>query len=547
MKRYRIIVPSWSPLSVDMQAETGSQYPAFVQLGGLPLYAHIVRLYEKIRNEAEIIVVLSEQAPPLQLSHLDGFDVHTLRLSESQSIGETVLAAMLGVTRGQSVVVHMADTLISPHDFSHADDVLYVHPRTDLYRWTSIRKDADGSVRVVTDRDHRSSGVGQMVCVGVFMLTDGPVFGEHLSASVASPFAGVDPFFSAIEAYSHQRHIELKNPQYWYDCGHIDSYYESRLSHHNLRHFNSLTYDAESGLVTKRSQNTEAFRHQVRWFKQVPDDLNSFLPRIYDSSDGPTPHITMELLSIPTLGDLFVNSRLEVGAWNDVARKIHWIQSKLSKYTFASPVARQIATEVYVGKTRKRIHKFCEQRPEVRKMWVAVSGKRFGLEDVLATLQDYAIRTKLVALEELAPIHGDLCFSNIMYDPRGRHIKLIDPRGEFGVPGIYGDPRYDKAKLMHSYAGGYDFIVSDHFEITVSVEGQLGCRIQHDDYHHKVRQIFDSELFADDKDRHQCEAIQALLFLSMLPLHCDKPERQLALLHIGLHQYADNLTERSAA
>ena len=540
MKKYRVIIPSWSPLSLDMQAETGCQYPAFVQLGGQPLYAHIVRLYESVRDKAEIVVILPGQAPELQASHLAGFDVSVLRLDASRSIGDSVRAAMEGLACEQSVVVHMADTLISPHNFGEVDDAVYVQLRTDLYRWTTIHKAGAGPVRVLTDRDHRSAGVEQMVCVGVFMLADGELFESQLSTSLASPVAGVDPFFSAIEGYSKLRPIELKTPQFWHDCGHIDSYYESRLNYHNLRHFNTLTYDAERGLVTKRSKNFTAFGHQVRWFKQVPDELGPFLPRIYDSSDGSSPYITMELLSMPTMGDLLVNSRLELGAWNDVARKVNLIHSMLCKYAVVSPMAQQIASAIYIYKTNDRIRQFCEQRPEVRALWVDVLGQRFTLEDVLATLQDYACKTGLLALHELAPIHGDMCFSNLMYDPRGRHVKLIDPRGEFGIPGIYGDARYDKAKLMHSYAGGYDFIVADQFEVSVSLAGQLACQIKSQNYHQKVGQIFDAALFADEQDRSQCDAIQALLFLSMLPLHCDKPQRQLAMLNIGLMQYFQN-------
>lgn len=35
----------------------------------------------------------------------------------------------------------------------------------------------------------------------------------------------------------------------------------------------------------------------------------------------------MELLSIPTLGDLFVSQRLHLGAWNDVVRSVACIQT----------------------------------------------------------------------------------------------------------------------------------------------------------------------------------------------------------------------------
>jgi hypothetical protein len=544
MKKYRIIVPSWSPLSVDMQAETGSQYPAFIQLGGQSLYTHIVRIYESVKNEAEIFFVLPEHAPDLLLNNLVDFDVSTIRLAASRSIGDTVLSALVGVEPGQLVVVHMADTLLESNWFEGENDVICVQLRSDLYRWTSVQKNSDGAIRVLTDRDHISAGFDQMVCVGVFMLSDGDLFKCKLNSALAAPKTGVDPFFSAIETYSNERAIELKTPDSWYDCGHIDSYYESRMSFHNLRHFNTLSYDAERGLVTKRSQNSEAFRHQVRWFKQVPDELASFLPRIYDSSDGSSPHITMELLSIPTLGDLLVNNRLELGAWNDVARKIHHIHSLMHKYSFTSAVAEKIATEVYVGKTRVRIQQFCVQRPEAAHMWVSVSDQRISLNDVLETLDKYAEQAGLLSLESLAPIHGDMCFSNLMYDTRGRLIKLIDPRGEFSVPGIYGDPRYDKAKLMHSYAGGYDFIVSDHFDVNVESSGCLNCVIARDEYHLKVQQIFDSALFTDNRDRMECDAIQSLLFLSMLPLHCDKPTRQLAMLFTGLNLYGQNLKSR---
>lgn len=547
MKTYRVIIPSWSELEIGMQAETGSKYPAFILLGGQPLYVHIIRHYERIREDAEFVVVLPLETPDLELSQLSGFDVRTVRLASSKSIGDTVFSAMHGLCRGQSVLVHMADTLLDPQVFEHHDNILWVQRRNDLYRWTSIRKDVDGVVRIVLDRDQRSDCVEQIVCVGVFKMSDGVLLANKLGLALNCPSTDIDPFFSAIEAYSDNLSIDLKMPESWFDCGHVDSYYESRLNFQNLRHFNMLSYDAGLGLVTKRSENAEAFRHQVRWFKQLPDDLAPFLPRIYGSNDGDAPYITMELLSIPTLNDLFISGRLELGAWNDVAQKLNLIQLMLRKYTFASEIGQQIAYQVYVSKTRTRLHQFCNQRPEACSLTVCVSGNRFSINEVLPTLEGYAEKNGLLELDVLAPIHGDMCFSNVMYDPRGRHIKLIDPRGEFGVPGIFGDSRYDKAKLMHSFAGGYDFIVSDHFDVTVSPNQVLNCSIDFQNYHHKVGQILDSALFKDERERQQCDAIQALLFLSMIPLHSDKPRRQLAMLHTGLTLYAQRLFEGKLA
>ena len=540
MKKYLVIIPSWSKLSLEMQVETGCDYPVFIQLGGRPLYRHILQFYEGLRHQADYVIILPEKSPPLISSYLEGFAVRTMRIARSESIGDTVFQAMIGADENQSLIIHMADTLISPYVFDSTQNTLFVQLRQDLYRWTTVSKNTSGEICVLNDRDNISSVDKKLVFVGVVALSQSMSFKDHLENSLQNPNEEIDPFFSAIEKYSCHNNVELSTPKAWSDCGHIDSYYESRLNFYNLRHFNTLTYDSERGLVTKHSQNLEAFRHQVRWFKQVPDDLSSFLPRIYEISDGPQPYITMELMSFPTLSEIFVNSRLELGAWNDVARKIYKIQSLLSGYAFKSPIAKQIATEVYVSKTRRRITQFCSQRPESLKVWIDDDGRKFGLGVVLETLELFVSKTKLLDLETLTPIHGDMCFSNILYDPRGRHVKLIDPRGEFGIPGIYGDPCYDKAKLMHSYAGAYDFIVSDQFEVSLSESGKLSCQFNYSEYHHKVRQIFDAIVLVGE-DRHKCEAIQALLFLSMLPLHNDKPERQLAMLYVGLTQYANNL------
>jgi Ser/Thr protein kinase RdoA (MazF antagonist) len=44
-------------------------------------------------------------------------------------------------------------------------------------------------------------------------------------------------------------------------------------------------------------------------------------------------------------------------------------------------------------------------------------------------------------------IHGDLFFGNMLYDVNSETLKILDPRGNFGIDGIYGDIRYDIAKI----------------------------------------------------------------------------------------------------
>jgi len=546
MNNIAVLVPNWAPLRPDMEAETGCKYAAFIPLGGAPLYKHIISQYRGDGNCVRIVFVLDEHAPEFEIEVLENVRVEVVRIKRSGSIGETVLAGLMEVKPSNAVVVHMADTLLEIEGIPFGDSV-YVQSRSDLYRWTSISVDSTGCIKVINDRDEFNPCGSKPVCVGLFSFLDGERLAAVLATAVTDGTPGREPFFVALEKYSSFCPMELRPIKGWMDCGHVDGYYESRLCYQNLRHFNTLSCDSVRGRITKRSSNSEAFRRQVRWFRQIPDEVASFLPRVFDSSDGFDPFITMELLSIPTLGDLFVSQRLNLGAWNDVVRSISCILSCFADKTVKSRLAPQLARVIYLEKTRSRLDDFIEQIPSAKNYFICQGDEKWSIGRVQQTLASFVENAGLLEIDELTPIHGDFCFSNLLYDSKVRLVKMIDPRGEFGVPGVFGDRRYDLAKLAHSYAGGYDFIVADRFSVEVELGGCLHLRVRANDYYTRVRSIFNAVLLQDAILHQQVDAVQALLFLSMLPLHVDKPRRQLAMLATGLKLYAENCRAGVAA
>jgi hypothetical protein len=544
MNDFVVLVPGWAPLSPDMEAETGCRFAAFIPLGGVPLYRHIISQYQCDGDRVRIVFLLAQDAPAID--PLENAGIEVVRLKSSGSIGETVLAGLTGVASGSAIVVHMADTLLDIEGVPRGDAV-YVQSRSDLYRWTSVSVDSSGCVRVINDREEIAPCGPRLVCVGLFSFANRDRLAAALVSALEQRGAGREPFFVALEDYSAARPMDLRPTKRWMDCGHVDGYYETRLCHQNVRHFNTLSYDSARGRVTKKSANSEAFRKQVRWFKQVPDEVAPFLPRVFGSSDGSDPFITMELLSIPTLGDLFISQRLNLGAWNDVVRSISCIQSCFAEKAVRSSLAPQLARAVYLEKTRLRLEEFIAQNPSATNYFVSRGAEEWSIARVLQTLASFVEDSGLLEIDELTPIHGDFCFSNLLYDCKVRLVKMIDPRGEFGVPGVFGDRRYDLAKLAHSYAGGYDFITADRFSVEVGAEGRLRVCAQTHDYYTRVRSIFEAVLLPDAALREQVDAVQALLFLSMLPLHADKPRRQLAMLTIGLDLYAQSWRSGVAA
>jgi hypothetical protein len=314
----------------------------------------------------------------------------------------------------------------------------------------------------------------------------------------------------------------------------MSNVYPSSPTWQNLRHFNQLAGDRRLGLLTKTSDRKDQLRHQVRWFRLAPGNLASFLPRIQDSSDGEEPFITMEWLDLPTLAELFMAATLPPEAWLRIVNRLRHILAEMACHPGQRSGAAEMAGAMYADKTRDRLLEFVRGNPRSAAYHVLLAGRRVDLMTVLTQLDRFVDQAGLLNIDRPCAVHGDFCFSNILLAVDGSAIKMIDPRGEFGRPGIDGDPRYDLAKLAHSFSGGYDFIVADRFSVKVEDDGELSFKSGMKSCHAQIAKIFSNVLLSDPLLAQQVKVIEALLFLSMLPLHADQPKRQLAMLATGL-------------
>lgn len=87
----------------------------------------------------------------------------------------------------------------------------------------------------------------------------------------------------------------------------------------------------------------------------------------------------------------------------------------------------------------------------------------------------------------------------------------------------------------------YDFIVEDLFELEEDSNG-FNYKIIYSENHLKIKELFYSYFF--DEERIKIKFIQSLLFLSMIPLHKDKPRRQKVMLGVGTRLLYEILDEK---
>src|SRR5690606_13373359 len=138
-------------------------------------------------------------------------------------------------------------------------------------------------------------------------------------------------------------------------------------------------------------------------------------------------------------------------------------------------------------------------------------------------------------------MHGDFCFSNILFDSRCNRIKLIDPRGinAKGELSIYGDQKYDIAKLTHSILGLYDHIIAGRYFITESNTNNVKIEFDIDQRIYEIQKIYRDSFFINELEVKDILPLVVLLFVSMVPLHSDRKDRQEAMLLNALRLYKE--------
>ena len=172
------------------------------------------------------------------------------------------------------------------------------------------------------------------------------------------------------------------------------------------------------------------------------------------------------------------------------------------------------------------------------KNFILINGKKFKNWPVIKDEIKLKIND-LYKKEDNCLIHGDLYFSNILYDSKNKNFKLIDPRGKWGQ-GTSGDIKYDIAKIRHSVVGGFDTITNGLYSATYDEKNGMVFETYKPKNYLVICQKLDSQI-KQEWNLDEIKMIEGLLFISMLPLHKDNLERQFAFYSIGIQRLNEML------
>ncbi len=332
--------------------------------------------------------------------------------------------------------------------------------------------------------------------------------------------------------------LELKSIGKWEDLGNLSSAATISTKVLGVREFNSLQIDEKQGILCKSSRKREKILQEINYYLKLPSSLSIYFPRLQGFDLGKKVSYSIEYYPYKTLSEFFVMYELPKNCWERVIEKLFDLCEEFRLYTQQKPSFGQYAG-MYSEKLKERMA-LLDPNSEI--------GELVNRESVLVNERMYkGWKHYLPDIEELVrqryeicrctAIHGDMCFSNILYEPSTNIIKFIDPRGEFYEEGIYGDPDYDISKLMHSILGNYDYILHQMYILNERTDDGFTFDVIQSDYAKTIKEVFLSKL----SQRYSPEEVrvlsvyEALLFLSMLPLHSDDLNRQKAFYLTALN------------
>lgn len=531
-----LIIPSAKLINEELQSRYGKIVPILI-----PLENGIVldKLYKEYGNYYDeiIITLYEERESTLKIINLKNYPKLKVKiLSKLDDIGNGIREVLKSFKNRENISnlsINFGDIYIKNLNKYLNKNICCYSKNSEIDRWAYFTKD-DNNLIIIQEKTKKvTTNQRKDILIGFFNITSVERFYSIISKKEKGE---KDSLYQSLEEYNSYNRLQCVLEDNWDDFGHLDNFLKAQKIV-ETRFFNEISIDKDKNILTKKSEEKEKLINEIKWFLTLPNKLQWITPRIYSYSlEWEQPKILMEYYSYPTLHHLYLYGNHNIDKWKKIFKKLFYVHNEMKGYSLKinREDIKMALNNIYINKTIERLEKvrqdsnfsrYFEEEFYINNIKIKSLNK---LKELIIELVE---KLEINKKEELNIIHGDYFFANILYDPTADIIKLIDPRGDFGGYGIYGDPNYDLAKLAHSIDGKYDFIIEDLFELEELDKG-FNYKIIYSKKYDEIKELFYSNF--DKEARLTIKFIQTLLFLSMIPLHKDKPKRQKVMLGVGV-------------
>lgn len=458
-----------------------------------PLIIHQIEYLEKICGKGNVVVVLNHQYQETEnVLKMYSKNVTISYQTELNGLSGAVLSALEKNDKHEDILIVLGDIIIEtdPKDIDFSDNFVSYMNVQDYSRWCLIKTDNDNNIIKFFDKPKEDPET-RLAISGVYYIKQSDELKSIIENQIKNneKIASEFQISSALSKICENHKIKSKILDIK-DFGTIEEYLKNRNVNIS-RSFNTVEFTSQT--CKKSSEKSEKIVSEVSWFKNIPYELAQFTPRLLDYNFfGDICSYTMEKITCPTLRDVFMFLDSSKETWSSIFKSCKEVLDVEVKYGKKNEFLKSI-----VQKTRNRTESI-KNDPRYSFIDFDLTKKFINkLDEVISETDDIP-----------CVMHGDFCFSNLMYDFGKSKIIMIDPRGE-----LFGSLYYELAKLMHSAIYHYDFIDAELYSINKS-EIMIYDKNKED-----VEQEFWKFISDFNVSATTLKFICASLFISMIPLH----------------------------
>ena len=302
----------------------------------------------------------------------------------------------------------------------------------------------------------------------------------------------------------------------------------------DTRFFNQLS--GSKYTITKKSSNIKKIFNEYNYYRLIPDYMKIWFVMPYEyKEENEYASYKMERIHATDLSLKYFHNSIKSDELISILNKIFYFINTREYKKVPETVYSEYKDNIYNIKVMQRIQMLKETDiyPKIALYLENIKSigniKYNNLDDIFNHyLSLYKKISKKDNLLKLVIGHGDLCFSNILYNYSTNYMKFIDTKGAGDIEELYTNPYYDLAKLSHSICGLYDFFNADLFTININQQLKINLSLVYDNTYFK--NIFKQVLEENGYDYIVTRLYEASLFLSMLPLHVDYPKKVLGFI-----------------
>lgn len=537
-----------------MMSLTDDNPKAMLPLHNKPLIAwHLDKLIEEEVKKAIIIVGYKKEKliEYVNKFYSDKIDITYIEQRELKGLAHAIKQGLDTLSEEQlennNLLIILGDTIIKdPLKGLLEEDYSWIgYKEVDDYkRWCLMETSHNEVVRFIDKPDY--DPMTRKAVIGIYYFHDIFELYSNIQEIIKKgvTIKGEFQLSSAMELYMDSYSLCSIQFNDWYDCGEVETFNNTRKN--ITRNFNNIKVTDDNTIIKMSPSNNKKIIQEINWYSSIPNKLKVYTPQLIDFDkhvevDEPA-FYELEYINFNPMQELFLYNLPDLPTWEKLFENVFHMIDKFKQYSVDANFDYDAHEDVYITKTNNRIEELKSQNPLWEKImsqnFITINGKAYKNMPLIIDEIFDIVRENILTdcRDNWQIIHGDLFFGNMLYDINSNTLKVIDPRGNFGKDGIYGDIRYDIAKLYHSIYGKYDFIVNDLYSLQYN-NHDFNYIIYDSKRHEDIIKTFDKYIENNGFYKNDIFAITSLLFMSMIPLHKENLNNQIMMYLTAIQMF----------